>query len=386
MKRLSIALAAIGLSVGAFAALPAATDPTLVAVPQFPGGSFIGGSGLYLEPAAAGNDLAYGFHNRYVKVDPGYSWGWSINGGYLYPGTANDVYISYFQLNTSDTASTAFAPVISSLFSLTGGAIGATTFTLQNPNQGLAPTAISFAHANAEYGINQVELDAGQYIDVGCRLTLHPSVGLRWADVDRKLSTDATENFAAFSVASTDSAGAPNIVSFAPGANLYHTEEESDFSGIGPEIGIDSTYYVGYGFGFIARAEAALLIGTIDTENNFESTINNAVVPGGNISLVPAVLAASDWSEPSTTRIVPVADLKLGANYTYLFNNALNSDLTLEAGWQVSEYRNSVDRTFATGAPAAGGSLGVIANVNGFPSTTSGVGFQGPYVNLTFHA
>jgi hypothetical protein len=407
MKRLSIALAAIGLSVGAFAALPAATDPTLVAVPQFPGGFFIGLTGYYLEPAAASNDLSYGYFqnqglvaglngatvnvlsNSYAKVDPGYDWGWGINGGYLFPGTANDVYASYFYLNTSDTNSSQFAPIP-----------GVITFTIQNANQDLAPTAISFSGGKAEYNINQVEVDAGQYMDVGCRLVLHPSVGLRWAQVDRTLTSDTYENFAptfvSFSLPPISSTVAGSTIAITtPGfSNYFHTKEESDFSGIGPEVGLDASYYVDYGFGFVAHAETGLLIGSVDTKSNFENV--NPAVPlvvattSGGVTTTAvstfqfASLNSSDWRERSTTRVVPVTDLKLGANYTYLFNNATNSDLTLEAGWQVSEYMDSVDRTFASAAPGLNG--GAIANIDGIPTTTSSVGFEGPYVNLTFHA
>lgn len=397
MKRLSIALAAIGISVGAFAALPAATDPTLVAVPQFPGGFFVGATGYYVQPTASSNDLAFGYFNNpgvtigtapsvlfnnsnYAKIDPSYDWGWGVNAGYIFPGTANDVNVSYFNLDTDDTDSVAF-PGVSLGTAGTGAAVS--PFILQNPNFALAPTLAGHVHSKAEYDINQVDVTAGQYIDVGCRLILHPMVGMRWAELDRKITTNAVQAFNSVSVTSSLSSVATTLP-----ANLstLSSSEESDFSGVGPIAGIDASYYVAYGFGFVAHADAGLLVGSIDTDNHLTTThgTNNGQVAG--INQYALVAEDSTWHEPSTNRMVPVTDMKLGANYTYLFNNATNSDLTLEAGWSFSHYYDSVDRTFAASIVPLDGSGQTAVNIDGLPSTTSGVGFQGPYVNLTFHA
>jgi len=98
MKRLSLALAAIGLSTGALAAYPAATDPTVVSVPQLPGGFFIGATGAYLQPSDSNGDLDYAsvdnfavingttaaFSSQVKNVEPGYDWGWGVNVGYIF--------------------------------------------------------------------------------------------------------------------------------------------------------------------------------------------------------------------------------------------------------------------------------------------------------------
>ena len=346
MKRISIALAALGLSAGALAALPAATDPTLVAVPQLPGGFVIGVTGFYLQPSDTNGDLDYAsvntgtsssFASSLRNVEPGYDWGYGINVGYIFPNTGNDVNLSWFSFSTDDNASTSI-PFVS------GGSIISPIFS--NP---FGFTTITSAYSKAEYDLNQVDLTAGQFIDVGCRLILHPNVGLRWADLERKLNS---------------SYFGPNSLTTTT-LNSFGVAEKSDFSGIGPLVGIDASYYIGMGFGAVAHFDSALLVGSIDSSTN-------------TVSHVPQSAAGffNSFNADDTQRVVPVMDAKLGLDYTYVFNNAANSDLTLEAGWMVSNYFNAVDRLHVTT-----GSTGLIAG-----RTTSDVGIEGPYISLQFHA
>ena len=100
--------------------------------------------------------------------------------------------------------------------------------------------------------INQIDLTAGQYIDVGCRLILHPYAGLRWAQVDRDLDAVYVAT-----LSGTASSGA-----------FFATRESSDFDGIGPIAGIDATWYIYMGFGAVAHFDSALLVGDVDSHLN----------------------------------------------------------------------------------------------------------------------
>lgn len=351
MKRLSIALAAIGLSAGALAALPAATDPTVVSVPQLPGGFVVGATAYYMEALPTNGDLDYAsvnfgtsstFFSELKEVEPGYDWGWGVNVGYIFPNTGNDINLSYFQLDTDDTDHIAVVtdtPVFGFILPIFNEV---TNFT----------GSFFFAAAKAEYDIHQVDLTAGQYIDIGCRLIAHPYAGLRWAQVDRDLDS--------FFVGT-----GVGLVSFP----FLAVREKSDFDGIGPIAGIDASYYIYMGFGAVAHFDTALLVGNIDTDTDIFAN------QGGTGLTTPFFNALKI---DDNNRVVPVLDAKLGLDYTYVFNNCENSDLTLEVGWQVSNYFNAVDRvnTFvdATGADFIQG------------RTTSDVGIQGPYVSLVFHA
>lgn len=352
MKKLTLALSTLGISTSLLAALPAATDPTVVMVPQLPGGFVIGGSVFYMEALPTHGDVdAFSlnsgtdstFFSELKNVEPGYDWGWGLNVGYIFPNTGNDINLSYFQYDTDD--SDHFFPIVT-----TNGISLITPLNFLDELSFLT----ALARSKVEYDINQVDLTAGQYIDVGCRLIAHPYAGLRWAQVDRDL-----DNF--LFGPSTDGTA----------SSLVFIKEESDFDGIGPIVGLDASYYVYMGFGLVGHFDSALLVG------NVEAKQTAVVAPGGEDPINPLFLF--NYKSDDNNRIVPVIDGKLGLDYTYVFNNCENSDLTLEVGWQFSNYFNATDRMI-TSAALSGGSVTI------FQRKTADLGIQGPYVSLVFHA
>lgn len=402
MKSLSLALAAMGLTAGAFAALPAATDPTIVNVPQLPGGFVMGGSGFYLQPSNTNGDLDYAavnvnnattvfgsataFSSSLQNVDPSYNWGWGVNVGYIFPNTGNDINLSYFQLNTSDTASVFNNSLNGSISSVDNNVnfenFANGSFVPSSPN-----TIADSATAKSEYNLNQVDLTAGQYINVGCRLSLHPFAGLRWAEVQRKLNSAYSDD----ATGSTTIAG--GFVTDVLNQSVAFAEK-SDFQGVGPVAGIDANYYVGMGFGIVGHFDSALLIGDINASTNAltQGVAFNAVdVSEGfpaPLTFTAQGAAIASFTAGDIHRVVPVLDGKLGADYTYVFNNVANSDLTLEAGWMVSNYFNAVDRLQTN--------TDITLNSSTFPPvfvfsstvtgrTTSDFAIQGPYVSLVAH-
>lgn len=357
MKRLALALTGIGLSASVFAAIPATTDPTLVSIPQLPGGFVIGGTAYYLQPSFSHGDLDYAsvnagttspFASSISAIDPGYDWTWGINVGYIFPNTGNDINLSYFTFDSDDDHAFLVNPNLAF----------ANIINVSNPGGDLVYSAIA---SKADYDLDQIDLTAGQFIDVGCRLILHPNVGLRWADLQRKIETGYAFN------TTTESPGkmpGQELLSYATGV-----KEKSDFSGIGPLAGIDGSYYLGYGFGIIGHFDSALLVGNID------SSLDTATftITGGT-----AFPVADAFNADSIARIVPVLDAKLGADYTYVFNNSADSDLTLEVGYQASKYFDAVDRFYV----ATSASSGIISSSF---RRTANFGLAGPYASLTLH-
>jgi hypothetical protein len=374
MKKLSFALAAIGLSSSIFAALPAATDPTIVNIPELDGGFVIGLMGDYLQPSPSNGDLDFfnpttfgggpSFSSKFYGVDPSYQWGWGANIGYVFPQTGNDINLSYSHLGTSDSHT--LAP--SELAALGGTTLIGPLIILTNTYFAAAPTA--------QYNLNQVDLTAGQLIDVGCRLRLHPNMGMRWASIDHKLNMNLglAQTFV-FSPTGTVLATTHNEIYFG---------NKSYFDGIGPLAGLDATYYIGRGFGAVAHADSALLIGDVNNK-----LINPTKANVTNLDTSEVALFTVTDTIDSNRRMVPIVDAKLGLDYTYLFNNVKKSDLTLEAGWQTSQYYNAVDRIAATpfgyfltavGTPIIG-----FTPIHIIERITSRVGFNGPYATLVLH-
>jgi hypothetical protein len=301
MKHFLISLVAFGLTTGTFAALPAASNPTEVSIPLFDGGFLIGATSSYLHISGSNgaNDflasLNVGYTSILKNVDLGYDWGWGVNVGYTFAQTGNDINLNYFHFD-SDAISSAIAP----------------------PG-GIIDTNIVNIKEKADYDLDQVDLTGGQSINVGCRLRLHFSSGLRWSDVKHEFNDDFLQR---------------NQNPALPNGHVVATEK-NDFDGVGPLVGIDANYYLGMGFGIVGHIDSALLIGNIDTKSN--ATTVNFVNPNTTITIT------GDFKAKSTRRVVPVTDAKLGADYIYLFNNSQNSNLTLEVGYQVSNYFNSVD-------------------------------------------
>lgn len=342
LKRLTLAFSILSLATAASvsAAIPAATDPTLVNVPQLPGGVILGITGLYLEPSPTNGDVDVAsinignnpFASQFQSVGSDFSWGLGLNLGYIFPDTGNDINANYFYLDTDEQKN---------ILAFTPNSVSAVNF-FQNLTDNFNQVDI-----DNDYRINQIDLTAGQYINIGCRLRLHPNVGLRYAEVQRDMDTlfiDSTRQ---------DSLGG---------------EEESDFTGIGPLVGMDASYFLGMGVGVIAHVDSALLIGDLDTQTHALITLNQSGTPESFFYKL---------EQDSSNRTVPVTDMRLGLDYTYMVNDAQNSDFTFEVGYQASHYYHSIDRL-------AVNLSSISSNIIG--RTTSDLGLSGPYVNITFHA
>jgi hypothetical protein len=366
MKKLAMALATLGLSCGAFAAFPGATDPTLINIPDLSGGFVFGIMMDYLQPSPSNGDLDYASLNTLspllksslADVVPGYQWGFGFNLGYVFPDTGNDLNISYSHLETTDTQN---------VFSNNIHTISAINPTFLFFGGVPLMSNLTIAMDRAEYNINQVDLTLGQMINVGCRVRLHPNVGFRIAQIERR-------QFITYS-------GSDPITTTQP--LILTSSEDSDFTGIGPLAGLDASYYLGMGFGAVAHLDAAALIGSID-----ETQQPLYTGPGIVTSLLPSPQFYTISGD--SKRVVPETEAKLGLDYTYLFNNANNSNMTLEIGYQASEYYDAVDRlnsnvipTFtAIGAPEVRASF---INSQVTKHSTSNIGLNGAYATLIFH-
>lgn len=328
MQRLLASIAGLGLTVSAFAAYPAASDPTEISIPQLTGGFFIGGTAYYLRPSVTADDLDFFFStsasgastfSHVNTIDPGYTWGWGANIGYIFPNTGNDVNLSYFQIEPDDSGSAADSFV-------DGG------IPIQDA-----------IRATSEFDIKQVDLTLGQYIDVGCRLRLHPIAGGRYLDFDRTIKFHLVTDV---------------IDPEDPFTQTVDLRRDGSFTGAGPLVGIDGSYYIGYGLGLVGHFDSALLLGDIDDDLTILNTISDT----------PPTTTTT--AKVDSTRIVPVVDGKLGADYTFLFNNNANSGLTLEVGYQVDHYFRVIDRISTDALDRHG---------------TMDFALSGPYASLTLH-
>jgi hypothetical protein len=437
MKRLAIALAAIGLttSLSAYAAFPTGVSATEVNVPQDQGGFFLGASALYWQPTVSGNDLDYATsqifgtngtstNQQLNNVDPNYDWGFNVFAGYNF-GNGNDVELEYLRLHTNDNSSTGanipahYSAINDSHIAANAAAIAAAAVpgvTITTPFTSLAPTDTYFSsYGKAEVNLDQGDLTVGQYLNIGCSDQVRLFAGLRYAKLERTLDTHYSQdpnaagdtNLGTGVTTSVVSSGVVTIVppptiapifehvpfSIAESNGALQAHDDSDFKGIGPLIGLSNTYYLGYGVGFTAGLDTGLLVGDVDddiTLTNYQAammtvpptTVTGAPVVGAVASVVPTGgenITTTHISSDDARRVAPVIDAKLGLDYSYPFQNY--GSLTLEAGWNITHYWNAVDSLGGVASDAA------LVGTQRFTShEEASVGYQGPYVTLTYRA
>jgi len=323
IKRLSLALVALGLSAPVFADN---CSPFAVTVPNQQGGFTAAADALYLRPTAA--DLSYGIQVGNItgnpltvpvtinNVNPSYNWGFDVMAGYRIPCTGNDVTLGWTHLGeTTDSSSTSdpFLPQV--------------------------VDGVSFNQSSSvKFKYDAVDLDVGQRVNFGDYFNFRLFTGVRWADLEQNSNN---------SYSLVDSVNRTNIVSL--GIN-----QDSEFKGVGPQLGLDGRYCLGYGFGLDAGATFSALIGHVDSSTAIPVNVVNTNVLNVNID------------QEKKNRVVPAMDANLGLDYTYNFNNAYRSSLVVQAGWKVINYW---DVTHA-----------LVSNVG--TNNASSVAFDGPYAGI----
>lgn len=366
MKRIALILASLGFCTATLAASSLnAASPSEITIPQLPGGFSIGGTLLFLQPSITNGDLDYASDQEFTgaafqstlinsnvkQVEPGYDFGWGINVGYEFPQTGNDINLSYQHLDTNAEDS---ALNRNNLLFPVGILFPSNT----------QPSAFQFASAKADVALNRVDLTAGQMIDMGNRLQVHPNAGISYVDLKRTL--DSTF----YSIAPQTQPTSNSIQS-----NTDH----SHFWGVGPMAGLDANYYLGAGLGLVAHGQGGLLVGDLnDKENTNYQSINT---PGFS----PSTL---HFDTNTNFRMVPTYTAKAGMDFTYDFKNSAASYLTAEAGFQISEYFSAVDSIKATTIIVGHGNDGnstVSVAALAASRKTANLYLDGPYASITVH-
>ncbi len=337
----SIAAATLAASLGAYAALPTGAAPFQVVVPNLKSGLEFTLKGFYLQPTNSDLDYATSSITTTVDdatntatnvstLDPGYNLGFAIGLGYVFPNSGNDAQINWTHFNHTDNDS---APFVNALN-------GSITVITRAGNSYEFDGGTGNSSNDVKY--DAVDLDMGQYLSIGTRLQTRLFAGLRYAQI----KSDLTDTYMGHSGFATTFVSYNEVDSF-----------NSKFTGIGPRFGVDATYHVGNCFGVVGHVAAALLVGRVDTSS------------GATYSSSGESTSSFSTTADNQTRVVPAFDAKLGIDYSWPINNDASS-FTVEAGYQATQYVDAIDRV----------TTGDLAGVR----TTSGVGFNGPYLSLNY--
>lgn len=352
IKKVSLAIATLGLSASAYAAhiaepmLPAAPPTVNVTIPQQVGSWSIAVEALY-EQVTNGNfnyasvndvavdiDLANGFigvdeATKIKSVKPNYNWGWKLDLMYNFEGNGRDAQLTWTHYNHHDSSSTT---------DLDGTFLLGTGFAI------LPPWEAAEGHTKADY--DAVDLMFGQKMDFADKVMVRLSGGVRYVDLRNK---DSGDYF---------------LGDFIDGDGNTFVEEEiiykSQFQGLGPRAAVNTKVQLGGGFSVVGSFGTSLLIGSQKASLNDHIDIL--------IEDVLFIEANANAKKTTSTRVVPELDMRLGVNYTYAFNP--DTAFGVELGWEAVNYFNVKDTSL----------VGYFDTVSGAEETDFGL--QGPYLRL----
>lgn len=366
IKQVSLALAALGLSMSAYAAypsdevMPVAPPMVNVTIPQQIGSWTIGLEALYEES----NNSAFHYaasqitttvaaittvnrHTYATDMDP--DWGGHIDIGYNFAGDGRYVKLGYTHLTTNDSEDTHrdSGSILNGIgFGAASSGVTPTVVTAVNPTSSTNfPNGWDSAEGKVEYEYDAVDLVFGQRFDFGQKVTLDAFGGLRYASLE-------LEDSAEYRVAPP--AGSAITVS-----EQAFLEMESEFHGIGPRAGMNAQVRLGSGFSIVGTFAGSLLVGEFEEHAHRRQD----VITIANNNTVTNITNDHITDE---TRVVPELDARIGVNYTASFTP--DTAVGIELGYEVVNYFDVNGNSQISYADTAG-------HKNDFA-------MQGPYLRL----
>lgn len=308
-------------------------------------------TGLYLQPSAT--NLEYEVNttplpapapNWYPQsVNPGYSGAFALGLQYTLADATDQLNLDWLHLDTTNSASIGPAAATTSI---------APPYYFGPGAQALVDSA---ATSSVQFNVDNLNFTFGHLMNVGNHIQLEPFVGISAAYLKQYI----TDTY-------TGKNGNGNNYSI----SSYNT---SKFTGVGPRIGIDGTYFISNQFGLTAEVGASLLAGSLESDTTFNSYSS---APGGNNTPTSTTLA-----NESQTKILTELDRKLGVLYTIPFNSG--SSLTLQAGYMIATYINAINQVTPTSLVPGAFNDGTVA-IETSGTQTSDMNLNGPYASVSW--
>lgn len=338
---------------------PQNLNPNLVIVPRTNNGFMFGITGYMMR--GFDNQLDYAISDpinqeAYIPslgssiraVNPDYDPALGVYLGYIYPYTGRDVKLDLFAFSGSGADSIDAPP---------DGVLWTPLALYDRTTQALTSTAKSTA------SVGQAKLLFGQQIFAGNRFRFHPSFGAQYTTLTRKLNT----NYLDVSNLSAEFFGNSFVA------------EKSKFSGLGPVVQLDGSFFFAPEFALVGHFSNAILIGGAQSYIQYTEEVS---------AFPEFIVAAANTGINSKTvdRAVPNFDGRIGLLYEHLFCGK-NSRLTLEVGYEYNHYFNAIDTyRSAGGVFAAGGPTpvagGVYVNTPYHVKNVHDLTLDGPYLSI----
>lgn len=181
-------------------------------------------------------------------LKPNYQAGFEVGASYAFCSSGNDAQVNWQHLSTktSNSAGAIEGEQWISPFSQTGPS-SAQSFNDLHLSQGV--NRLRSAEGRVEFDYDVVNLDFGQYVNVGCSMQARMFAGLSYANLEERLVSSF------YGVPDPNSRFPPSVPVF---ISLSNT---TSYAGVGPRFGLDTAYAIPYGLRFTGQVAGALLIG-----------------------------------------------------------------------------------------------------------------------------
>lgn len=340
----------LGLSSTAFAQTNSINDCLKISIPELQTGYELSLTALALKPGAS--NLNYVIYNKELptqtptweekEISPNYAAAFGLGARYVYP-LGKDISLYWTHLNT--TTSTSIAATDAEHFLGPDYQIGPDGLPIRN------------AEGSAHFKYDVINLDAGQFIDIGTQVQMRFFAGLSNAYLREQVNATYS-----------------GTVQTPPFAGPFSTQQEvtADFTGIGPRIGLQADYMTDSGFGIRANAAVSALIGYSYAKTSYTSSATELMDVYGQATNEQFI------NDKKIKQTVPGFDTKLALLYKHKFNNCMM--LTLEGGYQAAVYVNAIQQyipaSLVPDEPIQSGGI----FVETMSHTQSNYSVQGPYL------
>ena len=260
--------------------------------PSLQGWNFTAGA-IDQQFSNSGTIFASNAHSDF-NINNKYHGGYNLGIGYITPEQGSDINLDYTHLRGTDSSNVSSSQGLS--LSGNGAIIG----------------FITSAFGKNTYNFDSANLTAGHTINLSPSFSVNYLGGLNYTKLSRDLSTLGTG-----------------------GVNDYRVNSGTNFSGVGPTIGLNGTCHP-FGnsypqFGFVTGINTAFPYGTL---SGYLYNFTNQTLDAEMI--------------PDTKTVIPVIGAKLAVNYNHLFNIM---NLNTELGYQTyTLFEVTKDSTYTGGS------------------------------------
>lgn len=308
----------------------------------------------YLKPGAS--NLNYVIYNNGLplqspswnekEIQPVYSVGFDLGLRYVLPDESNqDVNLTWTHLSTRDSTS-----------------VTAPAGVFLGPDYQIDPNAIPIRAAQgiAKFKYDVVNLDVGQYLLFGQHAAIRLFGGLSTGFLREDVNAVYTGNV---------------VVGPYQGPFTLNQLVSSNFTGVGPRIGLFADYETDSGFGVLGEAAMSGLIGTQNTKTSYFASSQQLLSVYGQTGNSQYI------ADEHVYQVIPGFDGKLGLTYKHALG--ATGTIKIAAGYEAAVYINAISQylpqTLVDSAPLQTGGIFVAT----MSHTLSNYSVQGPFINLS---